>query len=288
MLRPDTVTSPETTMTGTKSVSDHWASDDVYQRIIAAMAAAGSNPADATVETLAPVDHLHARGLAATVELADALPIRASDHLIDIGCGIGGPARYLAKRFGCRVSGIDITPPFVDAANKLTALVKLDDRVDIRLGDGHRLPFGDAAFDGGYAQHVTMNVADRAGFFGEAWRVLKPGAFFALTEHGLGPSGSPHFPVPWSEDGSGSYLLTPAETAAALGRAGFVDIQVTDTGPGYLAGYHRAAELRAKGALPAFGVHILLGKEAAIKGENAARNIAEGRTHPIQVICRKP
>ncbi len=275
-------------MTGTKSVSDHWASDDVYARIIAAMTAAGLNPETATVEQLAAVDHLHARGLAATVELADALPIRATDHLVDIGCGIGGPARYLAKRFGCRVSGIDITAPFVEAANKLTALVKLKDRVDIRLGDGRRLPFGDTAFDGGYSQHVTMNIADRASFYGEAYRVLKPGAFFALTEHGLGSEGNPHYPVPWSNDGSGSHLLTPAETIAALGRAGFADIRVTDTGPGYLAGYNRAAELRAKGALPAFGVHILLGEQAAIKGENAARNIAEGRTHPIQVICRKP
>lgn len=275
-------------MTDAKSVSDHWGSDDVYARILAAMTAAGLSPESATVESLAPVDHVHARGLAATVELADALPIRASDHLIDIGCGIGGPARYLAKRFGCRVSGIDITAPFVAAANKLTALVKLGERVDIRLGDGHRLPFGDATFDGGYTQHVTMNVADRDQFFGEAYRVLKPGAFFALTEHGLGPKGSPQYPVPWSDDGRGSHLITPAETVAALGRAGFADIQVTDTGPGYLAGYKRAAELRATGALPAFGVHILLGEQAAIKGDNAARNIIEGRTHPIQVICRKP
>lgn len=275
-------------MSDPRSLSDHWASGDVYARILAAMQAAGLSPESATVETLAPVDHIHGRGLAATVELADALPIRASDHLIDIGCGIGGPARYLAKRFGCKVSGIDITAPFVDAANKLTALVKLADRVEVRLGDGHRLPYGDAAFDGAISQHVTMNVADRAGFFGEAYRVLKPGAFFALTEHGLGPAGSPHVPVPWSEDGSGSYLVTPAETVAALGRAGFTGIAVTDTGSGYLAGYHRAAKLRAEGALPAFGVHMLLGENAAIKSDNAARNIAEGRTQPIQVICRKP
>lgn len=275
-------------MPNAKSVSDHWASDDVYARIIAAMTSAGLTPETATVETLAPVDHLHARGLAATVELADALPVRATDHLIDIGCGLGGPARYFAKRFGCKVTGLDITAPFVEAADKLTALLAMQGQVDVRLGDGHRLPFGAGTFDGGYAQHVTMNVADRDGFYGEAFRVLKPGAFFALTEHGLGPKGSPHFPVPWSEDGSGSYLVPPDETVSALVRAGFTGVLVTDTGPGYLAGYKRAMELRAKGALPAFGVHILLGEQAAIKGQNAARNIEEGRTHPIQVICRRP
>lgn len=278
----------ETAMTDAKSVSDHWASDDVFARISAAMRSAGLTPESTTVESLAPVDQLHARGLAATVELADALPVQASDHLVDIGCGVGGPARYFAKRFGCRVSGIDITAPFVDAARKLTALVHLEDQVDVRLGDGRRLPFGDASFDGGYAQHVTMNVADRGQFFGEAYRVLKPGAFFALSEHGLGPKGDLHFPVPWSDDGSGSHLLTPAETVAALTRAGFAEVVVTDTGPAYLAGYHRALELRAKGPPPALGVHVLLGEQAAVKAANAARNIEEGRTHPIQVICRKP
>ena len=145
--------------------------------------------------------------------------------LPDIGCGIGGPARYLAKRFGCRVSGVDITQSFVEAANKLTTLLKMERQVEIELGDGQHLSYGDAMFDGGYTQHVTMNIADRALFFGGAFRVLKPGAFFAVTEHGLGPEGSPHYPVPWSEDGSGSYLVRPADTVTYLKEAGFVDVE---------------------------------------------------------------
>ena len=104
-------------MTDAKSISDHWATGDVYARILEAMEAASLSPDTVTVEQLAPVDHFHARGFPATVELADILPIRPAHHIVDIGCGIGGPARYVAKRFDWRVSGVDITDPFVDAAN---------------------------------------------------------------------------------------------------------------------------------------------------------------------------
>ena len=274
-------------MADRNSISDHWATGDVFSRIVDAMKAAGIDPETVTVEQLAPVDHFHARGFPATIELADTLPIRAGQRLVDIGCGIGGPARYMAQRFGCRVDGVDITAPFVDAGNKLTALVGMQDAVTIEHGDGQELPYANQTFDGGYTQHVTMNVPDRSAFFSEAFRVLKPGAFFALTEHGLGELGDPHHPLPWSEDGSGAYLMRPADTVAMLEQSGFSDIQVTDTGEKYLQGDLRAIELAEKGEAPAFGVHILLGKLAPQIVRNAARNIQEGRTHPVQIICRK-
>ena len=270
------------------TIADHWGKGDVCALIMSALEKAGKSPDALTVEDLAPVDHFHARGFPATVDLADRLPIKPDHHILDIGCGIGGPARYIAARFQCRVSGIDITPAFVEAGNKLTSLLGMENRVTIEQGDGQRLPYPDGFFDGAYTQHVTMNVADRAQFFGQAYRVLKPGAFFALTEHGLGTTGNPHYPVPWSMDGSGSYLASPSETRALLEAASFEDVLVEGTGHKYLAAYKQVIELAARGTLPPLGIHILLGESAPQKTRNAARNIEEGRTHPVQVLCRKP
>jgi SAM-dependent methyltransferase len=270
------------------AIADHWATGDIYALIVSALEKASKSLGSLTVQDLAPVDHFHARGLPATVDLGDILPIQSPHHILDIGCGLGGPARYFAQRFHCTVSGIDITKPFVEAANKLTTLLGMEDRVTIEHGDGHHLPYADGVFDGAYTQHVTMNVADRRQFFTEASRVLKPGAFFALTEHGLGPKGEPHYPLPWSEDGRGAYLVSPEETRALLQATGFTAIVMEETGSKYLTAYKRVMELAAAGALPPLGIHILMGETAFQKTRNAARNIEEGRTHPVQVLCRKP
>ena len=275
-------------MTGASGNAEHWGRGDVYGLIVSALQKAGKSLDALTVDDLAPVDHYHARGFPATVELGDRLPIQSGSHVLDIGCGLGGPARYFALRFDCRVSGLDITEPFVDAANRLTALLHMEDRVQVLLGDGQTLPYEDAGFDGAFALHVTMNVADRPRFFSEACRVLKPGAFFALTEHCLGPDGNPRHPVPWSEDGSGAYLVTLEQTRALLEAAGFANIDIEEAGAKYLAGYKRAVQLAERGQLPPLGVHMLMGDNAVQKMANAARNIEEGRTRPIEVVCRKP
>jgi SAM-dependent methyltransferase len=199
-----------------QTIADHWAKGDVYALILSALEKSGRPLQGLTVEDLAPVDHFHARGFPATIDLADCLAVKSDFHILDIGCGLGGPARYFARRFRCKVTGIDITPVFVEAGNRLTTLIGMAGQVTIEHGDGQRLPYADNIFDGAYTQHVTMNVADRRRFFCEAYRVLKPGAFFALTEHGLGSAGNRYHPLPWSMDGSGAYLVAPSETRVLL------------------------------------------------------------------------
>ena len=270
------------------AIADHWAPDEVYSRIKGALKQTYDSLDNLTVKDLAAVDHYHARGFPATVELGDCLPIEPDHHILDIGCGLGGPARYFAQRFGCRVTGIDITRPFVAAARKLTHLVGLADKVAVEQGDGQNLPYDDHLFDGAYSQHVTMNVVNRSRFYAEAYRVLKPGAFFALTEQGAGPMGDPHYPLPWSEAGEGAYLVPVADTVAFLKAAGFEHLRVKNTGVQYLQGYQKAVARASRGPLPPLGVHIFMGPGAIEKIRNAGRNIAEGRTDPVQIVCRKP
>lgn len=270
-----------------RSAPAYWDRGDVLSLVLAALKQAGIPADDLTLEDLAPVDHFHARGLAATLELADRLPVKPRDHILDIGCGLGGPARYFAVRFKCQVTGIDIAPSFVKAAKEFNARLGLDTQVIVDEGDGQDLPYGAGRFDGAYALHVTMNVPDRSMFFGEIFRVLKPGAFFALSEHGLGAVGNPYHPVPWSEDGREEHLLPPSETRGLLETAGFEEIRLDDTREEYLAAYKHVIELAAQGGLPPLGPHILLGERAPEMLRNAARNIEEGRTHPVRVICRK-
>jgi len=275
-------------MASERDVSDFWGHGNTRERILEALKTAGLSTESLSVQDLAPVDHLHARGLPATVELADRLPIAPGQHILDIGCAVGGPARYMAERFGCRVSGIDITPGFIEAGEKLSRLTDMTDNVDLRVGDGATLPYESSSFDGAYTQHVTMNVADRAAFYAEAFRVIRPGGFFALSEHGMGSKGDPIYPLPWAAEPSMSFLKTREETEEYLRSAGFEQIETIDTGPKYVAGYRKMlARIEADG-LPTLGLHVIGGKAVAERAENSTRSIEEGRTHPIEIVCIRP
>ena len=275
-------------MTNEGDVSGFWEKGNTLERIRDALEKAGLSLDRLSIQDLAPVDHLHARGLPATVDLADRLPIERGQHILDIGCAVGGPARYMAERFGCRVSGIDITPGFIEAGEELNRLTGMVDKVDLRVGDGATLPYEKSLFDGAYTQHVTMNVADRAAFYAEVFRVIKPGGFFGLSEHGMGPNGDPIYPLPWAAEPAMSFLKTRAETEVFLTEAGFEQIKIADTGSKYVDGYRNMlAKIEADGA-PILGLHVIGGDDMAERAANSTRSIEEGRTHPIEVVCTKP
>ena len=275
-------------MNDTTEIRSHYTSGDLLARLVATLREDGLEPSQATVETLAPYDQFHGRGLAATEDMAALVQVAETDHLLDVGSGIGGPARYLAQRFGCRVSGIDLTPEFCDVARHLTALLGLADRVSVRQGNALAMPFGDATFDGAYSMNVSMNIADKCALYREIHRVLKPGAWLMLSEVVQGPGGEPDFPVPWARTASSSFLSTQAETRANLDASGFTIESLRETTETALAFAARSrAVVEAGGKPPHRAVSLILGTGAEEATANAARALRERRTLPIELVCRK-
>src|SRR5438045_4239049 len=205
----------------TAAVAEHYGSAGIAGRGWAALREAKGPDAPVSPDALAPFDHFHGRGVAATQEIAAQLALTPGERVIDIGSGIGGPARWFAATYGVQVTGVDLTPEFCAAAEALNAATGLADRVGILNGSALALPVPDAAFDAAYSQNVIMNIADKKLFYREAFRALRPGGRLALSNVCTGPAGEPYFPVPWATTGDTSFLATPESMRADLLAARF-------------------------------------------------------------------
>lgn len=266
----------------------HYSRQDLLSRLNAALLEDGADPDHPTPDTLAPYDQFHGRGLDATVEIAGLMRAGAGDHLLDIGSGIGGPARFFARRFGCRVTGIDLTPEFCSVARHLTRLLALDDRVTFEVGDALAMPFGAAGFDGAYSMNVSMNIADKSAFYREIHRVLKPGAWLVLSELARGEGGEMEYPTPWARSARTSFLSTPDETQRGLLAAGFDVVRLQSTREQALAFGAHSRALVARGEKPPHrAVMLIHGDIAGQAMANVGRGLAERSIDPIEVLCRK-
>lgn len=271
-----------------RDVSGHYTRGNLLERLNAALKEDGVDPDHPGMDALAPYDHFHGRGLEATEEIADSIRVGAGNRILDVGSGIGGPARYFANRFGCRVTGIDLTPEFCAVARHLTRLLHFEDRVEFETGDALAMPFADGSFDGAYSMNVSMNIADKGAFYREICRVLRPGGWLALSEIAKGEGADPDYPTPWAGSARTSFLATPEKTRRGLVDAGFEVVRLHSTAEQTRAFGARSRAMVERGQKPPNRAVILIHGETAPQAmANTARALSESRIDPIEVLCRK-
>ena len=264
-------------------VRDHYRATGLTERLKLALAAFGPEDQRLTPQQLAALDQFHTRGLAATAELAKLAGISPGMAVLDVGSGVGGPARYLAASCGCQVTGVDLSAPFVDAARYLTERTGQGALVSFQTGSALELPFDAASFDAVLLQHVAMNIADRPRLYREIRRVLKPGGRFATYDVVLGDGKvheDVHYPAPWARTPATSFLLTAAATREAVEAAGFRTSVCQDDSAAAKAW---VAQVRTSPP-PSPNLGVVMGPDFAQLAANLGRNIIEGRVGILSAV----
>jgi SAM-dependent methyltransferase len=280
----------------TSRVRDHYGTPSLSERVDAALVRAGLSEGPIDWSALAPIDEFHTGGLAATREVVSALDPAAGDQVLDVGSGLGGPARLIAAQRECDVTGIDLTPEFVEVAQRLTERTGLSDRVRFVCADALELPFDDAAFDAAVTLHVAMNIADRARLYAEIRRVMRPGGRFALYDVVAGEGEPLTFPVPWARDPDTSFLLTGEQTRAAVAAAGFEEVSFADRTDTVVQGARfwarivdpppGAAPEAPPAPAPEFDLRDVMGDDFPRLAANLRENLVEGRARVVQLVAR--
>jgi ubiquinone/menaquinone biosynthesis C-methylase UbiE len=267
-------------------VAGHYGRGSLEDSILAAVAREGKDPERLAAGDLAAVDEFHVGGLEATQELAKHMELRAGLRLLDVGSGIGGPARYFAAEHGCKVTGIDLTEEFVRVATSLTKRTKLDDLVEFRQGSALELPFERETFDRANMIHVGMNIADKAGIFREVRRVLKDGGLFTIYDILRTRDGAIRYPVPWATSEETSFVGTVKDYRDALEDNEFRIVQERGRGAFAIEFTQRSMARIAEGGPPALGLHLLMGEKTPIMLGNVLAALKEGVLEPVELFAR--
>ncbi|MGO1117147.1 class I SAM-dependent methyltransferase [Rhodovibrionaceae bacterium A322] len=276
-------------MTDLDQMTDHYEKPGLLTRIDFGLKASGIDPKKATRRDLAPVDEFHLRGPVATDELIDLLQPQADWSFLDLGAGLGGPARHLADRSGCRVTGIDLAEEFCKVGNELSRRMGLHEKVSLQPGDITDLSrFLDAEFDAAWIIHVGMYIQDKLSFYKEVHRVLKPGGKYLVFDAVRVDGQEVTYPMPWAADASSSFLASHDEMHALLSDAGFKVCHEEDQREAARDFLKKSSEkAQAAGVTPPLGLHLIFGPVAKKIFPNLLGNLIRGTMGPRVYLCEK-
>ena len=274
---------------GTDSkVSQHYTHGGLTAAIEQGVVALGKTTDSITIDDLGAVDEFHIGGRVASIAFLDQLGLSGDEHVLDVGCGLGGASRFVESRYGTRISGIDITAEYIETGRDLCAWLGLEHRISLHHGSVLEMPFEDRSFDHGYMMHVGMNITDKASLFAEVARVLKAGGNFGVYDVMRIGDGELAFPVPWATTAEISVVSSPSDYKESLIAAGFTVVAERNRHAFALEFFDELrAKVAAAGGPPPLGLHLLMGESAPIKRKNMIENISAGRLAPVEIIAQK-
>ena len=270
-----------------KTLASHYGDDALIERIGENLSQRQRDLSNLTTTDLAPYDEFHFRGRKATLELGDKMKLTDSSRALDIGSGLGGPARTLAEKYDCHITGIDLTQAFCDVAAVLSEWLNLSSHTTFLLGDATSLPFPDNHFDCAMTIHVAMNIPEKQMVYNEARRVVKPGGIFSVYDILQGEGGDISFPVPWAEEQSLSFLATTDETKAFLKESGFRIIEIIDSSEESYHSLKAAMSQSVKGEITKISspTQMLFGDKFEDMARNQFRGLAEKQIRTVSFVC---
>lgn len=271
-------------MSSEAMVVGHYARSDLLTAITDALQEMGKTPETVTIDDLGPADEFHIGGRAATGHLLDQLELPAGSHLLDVGCGIGGPARFVSSRVD-RITGIDLTPEYIETGNALNGWLGLADRIELRVGSALDIDVEDATFDGGYMIHVGMNIDDKSALLREVARVLRPGAMFGIYDVMRMTAGDLVHPVPWATEAATGHVAEPERYRQAATDAGLTVVSENNRREAAERFFEGAAARQNPSPL---GLQLLMGPTVGEKVKNMVANIRSGLIAPVEMVLQRP
>jgi SAM-dependent methyltransferase len=274
-------------MSEAKAVAEHYSRPQLEETILGALKRAGIDTQKLAATDLAPMDEFHVGGLEATKAFAEFMGLKPGMHVLDVGCGIGGPARYFAAEHGVRVMGIDLTAEFVRTAESLTKLVHLDGKASFEQGSALAMPFKAGSFDAAYMFHVGMNIADKNALFQDVARVLKSGARFSIYDLMRTSDAPIGYPVPWAVSGETSFVVHIEGYRQALAAVGFEVVHERGRRDFGIDFFERNIARTAQGGPPILGLQLLMGEKAPQMMQNVLGGMKGGIFEPVEMVAVK-